>query len=100
EYRDRTGQPLSPTTDLAIEKEDQRQARAAYPTGGVLGILDVTQLLGTALHAITTARTADDLRNPLPDFAARSFSGGRVPLRDLADHAPINYVSIFTGRIP
>jgi hypothetical protein len=27
-------------------------------------------------------------------------NGQNVPLRDLADHAPINYVSSFTGRLP
>jgi hypothetical protein len=29
----------------------------------------------------------------------RVVSGGQVPSRDLADHAPINYLSAFTGRI-
>jgi hypothetical protein len=46
--------------------------------------------------------TREAILSAVPGLIKRLFSAGtsgHVPLRDLADHAPINYVSIFSGRV-
>jgi pimeloyl-ACP methyl ester carboxylesterase len=51
--------------------------------------------------AITLEATRGSVRavlRALLRMAWEAVTPERVPLRDLADHAPINYVSIFTGR--
>ena len=46
---------------------------------------------------------SDEARRQDQDTARRAYRRpthvGSVPIRDLADHAPINYVSAFTGRL-
>ena len=81
-------------SDAAQEAQDQTSARTNYHhTGGF--ILGTLKELLSALHAPT---------NPIADvrcFISRLFERtgeAPVPLRDLADHAPLNYVSAFTGR--
>jgi hypothetical protein len=53
----------------------------------------------TAVFAAGVAHDTAAIRAAVRTFAARLFQGDPVPLRDLADHAPINYVSLFTGRV-
>lgn len=69
-----------PQTDIT---RNQQQARAAYPPK-------------TLLQADATSSGAffDDLFDVIKD----RLSLDRIPFRDLADHAPLNYVSAFTGR--
>ena len=70
-YADRNGQIQADITDEAV-LEDQAAARRAYRQAAPKSFWQLGKL-----------------------FARASTS---VPFRDLADHAPINYVSLFTGR--
>ncbi len=80
-YLDRHGQALAtPPSDDEV-RSDQDAARAEY---AALKRLDVA--LGSDPIAAIAA-----LRNAAP-------GGHQVPFRDLADHAPINYVSALVGR--
>jgi pimeloyl-ACP methyl ester carboxylesterase len=93
-YRDRNGKALtSGTTNSA----DQQAARAAYQ-GGALP--DFGPLAGQAVAAFAAARDANAIRAAVRRFATGLFQVDPVPLRDLADHAPINYVTLFTARLP
>ncbi len=79
----------------ATQSQDQRAARAAYPHS-TANQFDRLQALFKALHATTSGPSE------LRAFIHRLFGlarGDPVPLRDLADHAPINYVSGVTGRV-
>jgi len=93
QYRDRRGLTLAAGTTRA---QDQAAARAAY--GGSL-VPDPNTVVGQAQAAFTAASGAKGLRDAIRVFARELFQGGRVPIRDLADHAPINYVSLFSGRV-
>jgi pimeloyl-ACP methyl ester carboxylesterase len=93
-YRDRSGKTPPAGTTVA---DDQQAARLAYE-GHV--IPEPEDLLHSLRSAVTAAANAGGLRNAIRKFGAELFQGGRAPLRDLADHAPINYVSLFSGRIP
>lgn len=93
-YRDRNGMALtSGTTNSA----DQRAARAAYQGGAVP---DFAQLARQIVVALAAARDAKAIRDAVRRLATGLFQADPVPLRDLADHAPINYVTLFTGRLP
>ncbi|MSU63412.1 MAG: lipase family protein [Pedosphaera sp.] len=74
--------------------DDQRAARAAY--GHRFTVTQLTVFLAEFSNLAGKAFSA------LPGAFAQHLSQfpgiGRVPSRDLADHAPINYVSAFTGR--
>jgi len=82
-YIDRHGRIPDPAPTPSEVRRDQNAARAEYP-------------------AIKTSPTiAKDTSNPLK--ALRGYLENRiraadVPFRDLADHAPINYVSALAGR--
>jgi pimeloyl-ACP methyl ester carboxylesterase len=94
-YRDRAGSALANDTEDAID-EDQRQARAAYPRRALPSPTELIQ----PLEKVVSARgDAKQLRAALREVGVALFRGDEVPLRDLADHAPINYVSLFTGRV-
>jgi triacylglycerol lipase len=95
EYKDRAGKPLASATTIAIA-EDQRAARAAYPGSPLRALTELMQQIQTA---VTTAGDGKRVRDAVRTFGTALFSGDPVPLRDLADHAPINYVSIFSGRV-
>ncbi len=76
-------------------KGDQDAARARYrdghrpaPSPGAIG--------SGLLDPIGVLPAGDSVRDRIRSLARRLFpgiAGGAVPLRDLADHAPINYVS-------
>ena len=95
-YIDPSGQVIiTPTTAQHI-RSDQQQARQAYnhthavalttagPLGAAVGALGAAIAGGTPMA--TTLRGA--LAHLFPGLV-----GGKVPIRDLSDHAPINYVS-------
>jgi hypothetical protein len=96
-YRDRAGRALTSSTPGAVEA-DQRAARAAYHGSFTPDLTHLMQELMTAVFAAGAAGDAAAMRAAVRNFGARLFQGDPVPLRDLADHAPINYVSLFTGR--
>lgn len=95
EYRDHTGTPLATATTTAIA-EEQKAARGAHPGRPTRALTELMQELRTA---VTTPGDGPHVRDAVRQFSAALFSGDPVPLRDLADHAPINYVSIFSGRV-
>lgn len=95
EYRDHAGTPLATATTRAIEA-DQRAARAAYPGSPTRALTELMQQVRTA---VTAPGDGTHVRDAVRQFSAALFSGDPVPLRDLADHAPINYVSLFSGRV-
>ena len=97
-YRDRDGHALSAQTPAAIV-QDQSQARAAYQGSVTPDLRHLIEELGKALLGAGGARDASAVRAAIRHFGARLFQGDPVPLRDLADHAPINYVSLLTGRV-
>ena len=74
---------------------DQKAARAQYPH----------PLTGAEFHEILgeSPKLAEISPDNIPRIVGQSlkhfFGIGQVPSRDLADHAPINYVSAFTGRV-
>lgn len=64
-----------------------RERRTRVPTTGEAPRSDLGE-------SPSSGRVRDLLRRLLPPMAS-----GMVPTRDLADHAPLNYVSAFTGRV-
>ena len=96
-YGDHAGKILTPATPAAIEA-DQNAARAAYQGGFTPDLKHLLQQLVSAVFAAGVARDPTAIRDAVRNFGARLFQGDPVPLRDLADHAPINYVTLFTGR--
>jgi pimeloyl-ACP methyl ester carboxylesterase len=95
-YGNRAGQRIA-ATPTEIEA-DQGEARAAYH-GSLTPDLPVllTQLQGAVLAAGIAGNVAA-VRTAVRSFASAIFQADPVPLRDLADHAPLNYVTLFTGR--
>jgi hypothetical protein len=82
----------APTADE--QKQDQQNARIAYPHSATAKLDELTQLIK---NFPMPASGTEALR----EFVKRLFAlvdGKNVPLRDLADHAPINYLSGITGR--
>ena len=74
---------------------DQQAARAVYHGSLAPNLGHLMQdLLGVFAAGNETA-----IRAAVRTFATRLFQGDPVPLRDLADHTPLNYVSLFTGRV-
>jgi hypothetical protein len=94
DYRKHDGAALAAATPAAIA-EDQHTARAGYL---MPAMPNLTKLLERLQGGVRGAHDRDGLRAALRKFAKTLFGGNRVPLRDLADHAPINYVSLFSGR--
>ena len=93
-YRDRAGSALADDTASAID-EDQGKARAAYPKRPLPSL---AKLLQPFERVVAARGDAKQVRAALREVGVALFQGDQVPLRDLADHAPINYVSLFTGR--
>jgi hypothetical protein len=94
-YASAAGKLADGITDDAM-KEDRKEARAQsrethhVPTLHWDALLSGLRDLGGAVGA------GQSVREGLHSVGARLLPGGRgatVPLRDLADHAPINYVS-------
>lgn len=79
---------------------DQRAARSSYRGSCETGFARLRQLLGS-LRLLPGDQTPAHL-GQLPRELLRGLfdliRGDPVPLRDLADHAAINYVSALTGR--
>lgn len=77
-------------------KRDRKEARAQYRETHHLPTLHWDALL-SALHDLSKALGAgQSVRQGMHSVGARLLPGGMgatVPLRDLADHTPINYVS-------
>lgn len=96
-YGNQLGTTLPSPTTGAIET-DQRTAREAYKGGLTPDIKHLLHELVSAVSAATAAEDSNAIREAIRNFGARLFQGDPVPLRDLADHAPINYVTLFTGR--
>jgi len=101
-YADRNGRVLGEVTDQ-VRLADQDDARRAYTQPASP---ESFRQLAERLRALTLTATAAS-GNPLQtalqilrSFTGHLFAGtgASVALRDLADHAPINYVSLFTGR--
>ncbi len=102
-YIDRNGtrrDVANATTDPGVAA-DQHAARTAYGAPSAPGIASplpaaIAKLAGSGLkpEAVLSA-LGDSIAH-----AVGHLSGDPVPLRDLADHAPINYVSGISGRLP
>lgn len=93
-YLDRAG-VLSDAPAPDAEKADQAAARAAYPHSAQKSFEELASLLRSLAHA--------DRPSTPRDFLHALFGlvrGEHIPLRDLADHAPINYFSGLAGRRP
>jgi len=97
-YADRNGRILGDVTD-EVRRQDQEAARRAY---GHPASHESFGQLGERLRELTARVTAahGDALEAFRSFTGHLFAsnGSSVALRDLADHAPINYVSLFTGR--
>lgn len=81
-------------TDQASARRDYLGARAQHP--GIASVLSRITSLGFSAHDVFDV-VPQAMRGVLNQMTG---NGQNVPLRDLADHAPINYVSSFTGRLP
>lgn len=79
---------------------DQAAARRAYAPRAGMGTGPAEGARFDDLLSIASAKSANEAIAVLQRFFAPLLRpiGSTVPLRDLADHAPINYVSLFTGR--
>jgi hypothetical protein len=93
-YRNRDGVALTSPGAEAVA-EDRRAARAAYRARGIARL---PAALGRLLSSIDDTGDLTSVREAVRAFGKAVFAGTRVPFRDLADHAPINYVSSLTGR--
>jgi triacylglycerol lipase len=93
-YYDRAGLQVPVSTRAA----DQQAARQNYKGGFTPNLPRLLRQFATAVLAAGDDHDPAAVRAAIRDFAARLFQGDPVPLRDLADHAPLNYVSLFTGR--
>jgi len=96
-YGDNTG-TMTPGITASAIAVDQQTARHAYSGSLTPDVKHLMHDLVTAVLAAGAAGDASALRAAIGNFGARLFQGDPVPLRDLADHAPINYVSLLTGR--
>jgi pimeloyl-ACP methyl ester carboxylesterase len=97
DYHDRDGKRLGEATTAAIA-DDQQTARRAYKGGVVPSPRQFPERLRELLTALKADHTVVGVRNAVSSFVAKLLQADPVPLRDLADHAPLNYVSLFTGR--
>lgn len=100
-YIRRTGQAAANLTEEQC-LEDQERARADYRHDSDWMPLSQLKAECRALKklAVGAAGPTDALAALRAFFRERlaAFPNPRVPLRDLADHAPINYLSALTGR--
>jgi len=96
-YVDRHGKRMDHAAADSIAA-DQQGARHDYRGGFTPDAGRLLHELKTVFEA-GTSLDAHAMRVAVRDFGAKLFQGDPVPLRDLADHAPINYVSAFTGRV-
>jgi pimeloyl-ACP methyl ester carboxylesterase len=105
------------TSSDAERRQDQEQARRAYPHPARLALDEIATVVKsllsdelrrkfTILGRDLSTKGRDDsafARRVLRDFFRELFQqvrlGKAVALRDLADHAPINYVSGIAGRL-
>jgi hypothetical protein len=78
----------------AEQAEDQRAARAAYPHSTTLQFAQ----LSTLFKGLRGLASGQDTLRAVVHRLFELVRGDPVPLRDLADHAPINYLSGITGR--
>jgi hypothetical protein len=76
--------------DRAQARQVYRQGRQAAPSGGPFAFGKGFKSLATDPFGAVSEGIADMLD---------ALGETRVPVRDLADHAPINYVSLFSGRL-
>lgn len=77
-------------------KRDRDEARAQYRQTHHPPSLDRDALLSALRDLAEAVRAGQSIRTGMRNVRGRLFPGGigaTVPLRDLADHAPINYVS-------
>ncbi len=98
-YADQNG-VVRPGISEQDRENDQRAARTAYGAPGGsshAGRLALEALEGARARAAGAVDVLGALRD-LVRSAVGAGTTGRLPLRDLADHAPINYVSVFSGR--
>jgi hypothetical protein len=82
--------------DAETQRRDQEAARRAYPHSARTNFAQVTEVL-------SALGRSPGKREIMRQFGRSLFGfvrGDPVPLRDLADHAPINYLSGITGRAP
>ncbi len=82
-YIDRHGRILDPAPTPSDVQYDQDAARADYPA---------------IKTAPTIAKDTSDPLKTLRGYLDDRIRSAKVPFRDLADHAPINYVSALAGR--
>ncbi len=102
QYADRNGKVLGKVTDEE-RLSDQDAARGAYTQPVHHESLRQLGERFKGLTLTTTTASGGGLQNALQvlrSFIGHLFAdtGDSAALRDLADHAPINYVSLFTGR--
>ena len=98
-YADRDGARRPGITDEA-RLQDQEAARRAYQQPATRAGHRQLKKRFKALGTMRKAKEHGDALQVLRSFAGHLFAKteSSVPFRDLADHAPINYVSLFTGR--
>jgi hypothetical protein len=95
-YADRHGR-----LGAAVDMGDQAQARSAYP-GLIAGHRGGPEPVSWTALAALLAKPDLSLPQKLEQVVNVLLDGLRgdpVPMRDLADHTPLNYVSIFSGRV-
>jgi pimeloyl-ACP methyl ester carboxylesterase len=83
---------------FSTRARDQQSARENYEGSFTPKLPQLLRQFATAVLAAGEDHDPAAVRAAIRDFAARLFQGDPVPLRDLADHAPLNYVSLITGR--
>jgi hypothetical protein len=85
---------LSGTSDPAQQLADQQSARSGYHHATEAHFFKIVDLIKSLPIAAGPRPVVRELIRGLFDL----IHDAPVPLRDLADHAPLNYVSAFTGR--
>jgi hypothetical protein len=95
-YINRDGN-ISLNTSDAERATDQTAARSAYDGPGIGDAWSLLQTCFGALHG--SAPPLEKLRHFIHTLF-NDFGAAPVPLRDLADHAPVNYVSALARRGP
>lgn len=95
-YGDRNGRLQGSITD-EDRRQDQETARRAFKQPAAH---ESFRPLNERLQELLKMPTHGDALQALHSFMGHLFAraGTSVAFRDLADHAPVNYVSLFTGR--
>jgi hypothetical protein len=96
-YADRNGKILGNVTD-EVRLQDQEAARRDFEQPAHHGSF---RQLGERAQELAAGVASGSALRAFRSFTGQLFAdtSDSVAFRDLADHAPINYVSLFTGRL-